>query len=591
MSDQHNLSKGFLKNFHQFPDAKLCPYNPAVQILKGKMVKPNFYRAFITDGTKVGNSVISPIPLGPDGQPIENFLGYIIQMDAWGTKVSADKLYFYIKKAQVLGRAEPLSTDGLKLVTPEDATPKGNAQSASDSAQLQQQQHQENTFAPQPQAVSKPPAQKYTQFTPISDLSPYNSKWRIRVRVSNKSDVRSFKNGNGQLFNATFIDESGEIRVTGFTEAVTEFYAKLVPGNVYTVSNARVVAANKKFNPNQKYEITLDKSTVIEECSDNNDVPEIKADFVSFDKLGEIAHDSIIDVLGVVHSVSDLNEFTSKQGNNLVKRELSLVDSSGTSVRLTLWNQDAKSFDEKLNGTVVAAKEVKVSDFGGRSLSLTYNGQIIAQPNLPEAYKLQGWYVNNGKGQNFKNAGASEVSGDTGMNETRLLLSDVEEKKIGLEDTPDYFTTKALVSFISPNTVYYPACTTEGCNKKVIQETNGEWRCEKCDKTMPRPIFRYVLNMTINDFTGSIWVSAFNESGETILGITADELHDISTEDESLREEIMNNRTRQDLVFKIRSKSETYQNTLRTRHQVIKVGRLNYSEELKKTAALIDQYN
>lgn len=584
MSDQSSLSSGFLQSVYQYPDAKSCPYNPVVQIVKGKLLKPNFFRAFITDGTKFANSVINPLPVDADNNSIDELSGYVIKMTSWATKVSGDKLYFYIKKLEVLGKAEPLAVEGLEMLLPPPKTAAPTAQPV--AAPVQQapapvQQYNSSNAAPR----------KPNMYTPISDLSPYNQKWKIRARLSNKSDVRKFKNGQGELFNATFIDETGEIRATGFTQAVADFYKLLTPQNVYIISHARIVAANKKFNPNQQYEMTLDKGTIIEECNDAEDVPELRANFVALDKLSETAPDSVIDVLAVVHSVGGLNEFTSKQGNNLVKRELSLVDSSGTSVSLTLWNQDANSFDENLTGAVIAAKGVKVSDFGGRSLSLTFSGQLVAQPKVPEAYNLQGWYENSGKNEHFKSAGSGAMAGDSKMNETRMLLGDVLDNNIGMNDKPDYFTCKATVSFISPSTLYYPACTTEGCNKKVHQETDNTWRCEKCDKSMPNANYRYILNMTLNDFTGSIWATAFDDSGETILGLTANQLQQLEQTNNSQHGHIVSTRGRQEMIFRIRSKAEIYQEKTRTRHQMMKVSHLNYAEEFSRMVSLINAYD
>lgn len=61
---------------------------------------------------------------------------------------------------------------------------------------------------------------------PINSLTPYQNKWVIRARVTNKSGIRTWSNakGEGKLFNMDLMDESGEIRCTGFREAVDKFY-------------------------------------------------------------------------------------------------------------------------------------------------------------------------------------------------------------------------------------------------------------------------------------------------------------------------------------------------------------------------------
>ena len=56
-------------------------------------------------------------------------------------------------------------------------------------------------------------------------------------------------------------------------------------------------------------------------------------------------------------------KFTQNEGQ-LKKRELSLVDTSGYQVRLTLWGKNAETF-EHFDAPVVAIKGVKVGDYGG----------------------------------------------------------------------------------------------------------------------------------------------------------------------------------------------------------------------------------
>lgn len=101
---------------------------------------------------------------------------------------------------------------------------------------------------------------------PIEGLSPYQNKWTIKARVTNKSDIRHWSNarGEGKLFSVTFLDETGEIKATGFNDAVDQFYNVLEEGKVYFVSKARVGIAKRQFsNVNNEYEITLENSSEI----------------------------------------------------------------------------------------------------------------------------------------------------------------------------------------------------------------------------------------------------------------------------------------------------------------------------------------
>ena len=58
------------------------------------------------------------------------------------------------------------------------------------------------------------------------------NRWTIRVRVAHKKPIRTFSNGEGRLFSCDLIDETGEIRATGFGNDCDRFEPILIIGNV-----------------------------------------------------------------------------------------------------------------------------------------------------------------------------------------------------------------------------------------------------------------------------------------------------------------------------------------------------------------------
>ena len=73
---------------------------------------------------------------------------------------------------------------------------------------------------------------------------------------------------------------------------------------------------------------------------------------------------AIKDVIGIAKEASDIQEITTKAGRPLKKREVTLVDRSEYSVRLTLWGKQAEEYHEEEHA-VLAFKAVRVGDFGG----------------------------------------------------------------------------------------------------------------------------------------------------------------------------------------------------------------------------------
>lgn len=61
----------------------------------------------------------------------------------------------------------------------------------------------------------------------------------------------------------------------------------------------------------------------------------------------------------------------------------------------------------------------------------------------------------------------------------------------------DYFSSIATIVYIRKENCLYQACPSKDCNKKVVDQQNGMYRCEKCDKEFPD--FKYRLMLSVRD--------------------------------------------------------------------------------------------
>ena len=179
-------------------------------------------------------------------------------------------------------------------------------------------------------------------------------------------------------------------------------------------------------------------------------------------------------------------------------------------MRLTLWGKQAEQYNAE-DSPVIAFKGVKVGDFGGtlsyfgvptnsskwppgRSLSMFSSSTMSVNPHLEECFALRGWYDSSGAEQSFhahSNAGGGASTMSFNRAEIRSL-DDVKQSGFGLPDKPEYFSARATIMHIKADNISYPACPTQNCNKKVIED-GGSWRCEKCEKSFEAPEHRFVV--------------------------------------------------------------------------------------------------
>ncbi|KAM9811370.1 replication protein A 70 kDa DNA-binding subunit isoform X1 [Syngnathus typhle] len=418
---------------------------------------------------------------------------------------------------------------------------------------------------------------------PIASLNPYLSKWTIRVRVTNKSSIRTWSNsrGDGKLFSMEIVDETGEIRVTGFNQEVDKFFDLIEVGKVYYMSKGSLKVANKQYTSvKNDYEITLNGDTSIIPCEDDCDVPVIQCDFVSIGDLEKKEKDSVVDVIGVCKSVDEVTRLTTKTNREVSKRTLNLMDTSGKMVNVTLWGEEAEKFDGS-SQPVVAIKSAKLSDFGGVSLSVSFSSSMMINPDIPEAYKLRGWFDK--EGHSMEGQSLTESRGSGGMaNSNWKTLSDVKSEHLGHGEKADYFTCVGTIVYMRKESCLYQACPSQECNKKVLDQQNGMYRCEKCDKEFPNFKYRLILAANIADYSDNQWVTCFQESAEAILGQNAAYLGQLKDSNEAAFDEVFQQVNFNTFVFRTRVKLETYNDESRIKATAMDVKPVDHKEYCKR---------
>lgn len=382
-----------------------------------------------------------------------------------------------------------------------------------------------------------------TTYFPIRELSTYQAKWTIRGRVTNRGPLRTFKNksgnGEGKVYHVELLDaEGGEIRASFFNEAAEKNYEKTEVGKCFLLSKGQVRIANRQYNMcKHRYELIFDKMAQVEEVGDVVGIDAVRLEISDLRSVQSKTLPCSVDICGIIASFEQPHAFTSKDGKDLVKRELTIADDSAVSMKVTLWGDRAKKEDGQFEGNpVIAMKGVFVKEWqGGIAGSLLEGGQLITQPTMPEAAKVKAWWAEGGCSQKLKYM--SETTGGGGGGRQVGKYMDAEEFRLAatrVTATPELYTLYCRLSTVQTRKqgeaqpLTYTACAEakEGnglpCNRRV----DGSGYCSTCGRAGKTSV-KMALRCNFMDAVDSFWVTTFHEASEKVVSMKSTEVLEI----------------------------------------------------------------
>jgi replication factor A1 len=205
-------------------------------------------------------------------------------------------------------------------------------------------------------------------------------------------------------------------------------------------------------------------------------------------------------------------------------------------------------------------------------------------PDITEAHALRGWYDQEGSHIATQSLSAAGRVGGGGPAPFKLAAEANEVTTLDVEKG-DYFMSKVTLMAIKRDNAIYKACSTDKCNKKVLDLGNGMYRCEKCQKEAPTFKYRLMLQCNFADFTDNFWATAFQESGEVILGSTGEKLGDMFDNRSEEFDGVIKEALFQQYIVKIRSRMENYNNETRKKFTVQELTKINHAEYAKQLLA------
>ena len=231
----------------------------------------------------------------------------------------------------------------------------------------------------------------------------------------------------------------------------------------------------------------------------------------------------------------------------------------------------------------------KVSDFNGVSLSSLSSSVLQIDPDMPQCHELKGWYDTEGsKAETTSLSVAGRSRGGDDYSSNSKTLGEVKKENLGMgSEKPEYYSTLATISLIQKDKALYQACSNQtadgkSCNKKVQDQGNGMYRCEKCNQEMETFQWRLILSMSVSDATDNQWVNCFQEQGEQILGVTSNELGAMQENDKASYDRVFANATFKKFNFRMRCKADFYNDEQRVRHTILSLSPVNFVEYNKK---------
>ncbi|ELA42708.1 replication factor-a protein 1 (rpa1) [Vittaforma corneae ATCC 50505] len=542
------------------------------------------YKANLSDGTHYMKAVFSSELANIfDSNEIARF--YVIKLGSFTVRPKDNSNYLYIQSIAAYEKFESEFGHSVNISSgkpsfdpsgsnknEEEVQKENSRQSVSPKSATNNEMHYATLSVNQEDVSKRFKEAANEDITDIKKIFPHKKTFKFKGRVVSKTEIKKFttQKGDGQVFSFEIADCTGQIKCVAFSECVDTFYPLVENNKAYVISNVTVKPSNKKFSNNTSdFEIHLEKNTIITKVEDDN-IPKYMFKFVKIADLASVG--GVVDCLAVIKEAYPVGKITIKStGRESAKRDLMIIDQTG-SCRLTLWGPKAEEEYEKDN--IICLGSVKVGDYNGINLTTVSNSQVIQNIELPEAIELLAWYEE--KGRNIVIEKPKRIP-------KRSFISEVKDNSL------EYATIQGSVVYLKEEGLFYEACPSETCNKKVLMEDNGIFRCEKCNYTFEKCNYRYMINIHVGDFTGQMWITIFDEGGKSLLGVTAAELKEMGECNPENVHNLIKGIYSKELQFRLRNKEENYNGDIKLRSSCLEISPVDYVFETKRMLEAIEK--
>ncbi|XP_059076359.1 replication protein A 70 kDa DNA-binding subunit E-like [Cryptomeria japonica] len=386
------------------------------------------------------------------------------------------------------------------------------------------------TELPSPQTTTS------ENISPIKTLNPYQNKWTIKGRVTHKRPIKAYSTAtkNGHVFSFDIVDCDGsEIRITCFDEIAKLHSNRVDIGSHYIISKGSVKEANARYNKlNNHLEITLSDTSILKHCTNEEQPDQQSPPFTPITELFHLTNNTLVDIIGLVLYVGDIIPIHRKDGSQTQKRLVKINDLFGSKIDINLWGPmvEQKGLELKNMLTndsllILALLNARVGYFNGKLINITVETTLHINPNFLEVELL----TLRGKDPLLAVPFVAHTIHIDGRY-TRMTISSIREQmSIKLETIQTTLLVVLCFVNINDQNFYYATCPLivngRPCKKKCTQHADGSWFCYRCQMSMQDCNYSYLLPLKLQDATGTLWATAFDEGAIHLLHKTEKQLY------------------------------------------------------------------
>ncbi|WP_407413263.1 OB-fold nucleic acid binding domain-containing protein [Methanobrevibacter sp.] len=315
-------------------------------------------------------------------------------------------------------------------------------------------------------------------------------------RILSIDEAREFDRDDGTVGivrSVLFADESGKVRLSLWNERAQEEYNV---GDAYQIENARTRLGMYSVDLNIGSGARLIKLS--EEQASAMFIPELSTlekalyDYKNISDIDEDDQDVI--VVGRVIELFDAREFDRDDGSVGHVRNMEIADDSG-SLKVVLWDKDAQREFEI--GQAIKLQNPRFGlDMDNRIEATVTRSTAVLEPSESELEKLP-------------------------SQEELMEMIFVSKPIEALAEDDTNVCVTGTIKEIGTERTILKKCPNCRAN---VEETIDEYVCDNCGHTFDEPNYLFMIPTRIEDDTGEIQVTFFDNLAEELIGMKKEEV-------------------------------------------------------------------